>query len=182
MATAGRVKTERAPRTATTGGGRVDLAQQRRIILFAERDEDRTAGLGECELTLDLFEAGDPDRFAARRESRQRLERRPRTAKAIDQDAERARPDRFAAPQPQPVEALRIREPQPRFGAHVSSPILPVPPIFVSVPLTSRAILARCVNQSRSVSRLKSAATSGWPKASAATGVAALAVSAAAEE
>ena len=48
---------------------------------------------------------------AAPREIGQRLERRAGAAEMIEQRAERARADIFAADEPQPVEALLVAEP-----------------------------------------------------------------------
>ncbi len=74
---------------------RIDLAQQRGIIRFAERDEPRPAGFRKRELSLDLFFAGDPDRLVGR-QPRQRFERRASAAEPIDQRAESTRPVRCA--------------------------------------------------------------------------------------
>jgi hypothetical protein len=49
-------------------------------------------------------------RAAALRQRRQRIERRPRPAKMIDQRAERARPDILAANEPQPIDPLQVLE------------------------------------------------------------------------
>ena len=55
-------------------------------------------------------------------------------------------------------------------------------PILCSVPLTSRAMLARCMIHNSAVSKANSTASARSPSAQSATGVAALATSAASEE
>ena len=148
MATAGRVKIAGSPRSAMSGGADIDPAQQVRIIRLADPDETGAAARRLRHFALDLFFARKPHRAAAWREPGQRLERGARTAKTIDQSAKGPRPDALAAHETQPIEALRLRKLRPVALLHALCPIL------VSVPLTSRRILPRCVNQRSAASKV----------------------------
>ena len=119
----------------------------------------RTPSLSDfLDLALDLVDAGDADRpagAAAPREIGQGGDRRRRAAAAVEQRAEGARADVFAADQPQPVETFVVaqtRLDQPRGHGH------PFLPILVSVPASSRAMLALWRTHSSAASRAKTIA------------------------
>ena len=65
MATAGCCSASSRPRHGENRRGGVDLAQERRIVRLAERDEAHAELARERQLLLDLLERGDPDRRAA---------------------------------------------------------------------------------------------------------------------
>lgn len=75
---------------------------------------------------------------------------------------------------PSPFEG-RLRRP-PQGDGVAFAPILP------SVPASSRAMLARCMIQSRAVSSMKSAASAGLTNSQSDSGVSALATNAASDE
>ena len=104
---------------------------------------------------------------AAAGEVRQGVERLPGSAEAVDQRAERARPDALGADEAQPVESLRVGE-----ARH------PFRPIRLSVPATSRFRFSRCFHHKSAASATNSPAIGRWPSAQSTTGVAALATSA----
>src|SRR5579863_8844107 len=98
----------------------------------------------------------------------------------MDERAKGARADVLRPNEPQPIEALRVGEPDP-FRRALQFQLLC--PILVSVPCTSRSRLARCFTQRSAASTAKTSAAAGRPSQKySASGASTLAAKAAAEE
>src|SRR5262249_19293704 len=123
---------------------------------------DRTAGLAFCD------------------ELRQSGKSRPRAPIAFEQVLKRPRPDVVAAEKPQPVESFPVVKQSKRLIKRLVGHQLD--PIRDSVPAASRAMLARCLSHNMTAIRPNTSAAPLSPATRRASGVSALALSAAAEE
>src|ERR1019366_8904774 len=128
--------------------------------------------------------------------------RRRGAAIMIDQVAEGARADIVGPDEAQPVETLlfaqshsraqRRPRPLPREHRPAGGALQPgladynpgsgETPIFPSLPLSRRPILARCMTHNSALSSRNNAAALGWPRPHNANGISALATKAASEE
>lgn len=127
------------------GRGRVDLAQERRIIRLVEPDQDRAAAADQLQLLLGLFDGRDADRparLAAGDEGGKGLQRRTGPAMAGDERVKAARANVFAAQEAQPVETLSLGE---RAGGQRRGGSRHDWPIRVSLPAASRVMLGPCL-------------------------------------
>ena len=152
--------------------GIIDLLQASRIFRFAVGHEGDAHARGGGKLALGVGAGTNSDRFAGAataREIRQGSERRTGAAEMIDESPERARSDVVAADQAQAIKSLLIADVIVGSPAHahvsdywwVVGPSVAealVPPILPSRPLTSRAMLPRCMIQSSTDKTRKSLA------------------------
>ncbi len=128
----------------------VHATQHRRIVGFADGNESGPATLRRLQFGFRLAlgrNAGLPLRAAARCKFRQHGDGGLGRSEAVDEVAERGRPDILGANQAKPVEPLPVGKP----GASRRRVVHPLAPIFDSVPASRREMLARCFMKTRTL-------------------------------